>query len=128
MGRRRRRHAALPDGREVRLPLPGDAGRFSAVARRTDLDAALVALARHHGVEIREGHALAAAAVDAGTGDLRAEITGTGPVRARYAIGADGMWSPLRKALGHKEPGYRGEWHVLRQYVRRRHARRRRGS
>src|SRR5207302_8203404 len=36
---------------------------------------------------------------------------------ARYAIGADGMWSPLRKALGQgEEPGYLGEWHAFRQY------------
>ena len=32
------------------------------------------------------------------------------------AIGADGMWSPLRKALGASEPGYLGEWHAFRQY------------
>jgi flavin-dependent dehydrogenase len=37
-------------------------------------------------------------------------------VRAPYAIGADGMWSPSRKALGADEPGYLGEWHAFRQY------------
>jgi flavin-dependent dehydrogenase len=107
-----------PTGRLVHLPLPRDGGRFSAVARRADLDAALVALARNEGIEIREGHALRTATVEAGTGDLRAEVTGTGIVRARYAIGADGMWSTLRRALGATQPGYRGEWHAMRQYVR----------
>ena len=29
-----------------------------------------------------------------------AEFDGLGTIRARWAIGADGMWSPLRKALG----------------------------
>jgi flavin-dependent dehydrogenase len=39
-------------------------------------------------------------------------------VHARYAIGADGMWSPLRKHLGAEhEQGYRGEWHAFRQYL-----------
>ena len=28
------------------------------------------------------------------------------------------MWSPVRKALGLGEPGYLGEWHAFRQYVR----------
>ena len=32
------------------------------------------------------------------------------------AIGADGMWSPLRKMLGAAEAGYLGEWHTFRQY------------
>jgi flavin-dependent dehydrogenase len=38
------------------------------------------------------------------------------PVDAEHAIGADGMWSPLRKALGLELDGYRGEVHALRQY------------
>jgi flavin-dependent dehydrogenase len=37
-------------------------------------------------------------------------------IQARYVIGADGMWSPLRKALGLATPGYLGEWHAFRQY------------
>ncbi len=35
---------------------------------------------------------------------------------ARYAIAADGMWSPMRKLLGTAVPGYLGEWHAFRQY------------
>ena len=41
---------------------------------------------------------------------------GSAPSRARYAIAADGMWSPMRKHLGVAMPGYRGEWHAFRQY------------
>jgi flavin-dependent dehydrogenase len=44
--------------------------------------------------------------------------TPEGTIRARYAVGADGMWSPLRKALGMSTPDYRGEWHAFRQYFR----------
>jgi flavin-dependent dehydrogenase len=45
------------------------------------------------------------------------EADGADQLSVRYAIGADGMWSPLRKALGQgEEPGYLGEWHAFRQY------------
>ena len=39
-------------------------------------------------------------------------------IDARYVVAADGMWSPVRKALGAGEPGYLGEWHAFRQYAR----------
>jgi len=51
-------------------------------------------------------------------GALLAGLAGGGAVHARYAVGADGMWSPLRKHLGVATPGYRGEWHAFRQYFR----------
>ena len=39
--------------------------------------------------------------MDSGGHDgITLDVDGLGPVAARYAIGADGMWSPLRKALG----------------------------
>jgi hypothetical protein len=45
------------------------------------------------------------------------EVGGLGRVTAAYTVAADGMWSPLRKALGcSEEPGYLGEWHAFRQY------------
>ena len=44
------------------------------------------------------------------------DVAGVGEVHARYAIAADGMWSPTRKALGLGVDGYRGEWHAFRQY------------
>jgi len=110
-----------PSGRTVELPLPsGDgAGTFAAVARRADLDAALLDVARAEGVKVHDGHALAGATVPVGGECLHLAVDGLGTVRARYAIAADGMWSPLRKALlgGAGEPdGYLGEWHAFRQY------------
>jgi geranylgeranyl reductase family protein len=102
-----------PSGRRVRFPLPHD-GLFAAIATRRDLDAAMVDLARKHGVTVREGEAL----VGATTGTAAVSLgTTNGSVQARYAIGADGMWSPLRKAVGLTQPGYLGEWHAFRQYV-----------
>jgi len=47
---------------------------------------------------------------------VRADIGDLGPVRARAVVGADGMWSPLRRAVGLAEPGYRGEGHAARQH------------
>ena len=44
-------------------------------------------------------------------------LDGHEPVAARYVVAADGMWSPVRKALGLGEPGYLGEWHAFRQYA-----------
>src|SRR5215218_4158589 len=53
-----------PSGRTVRLPLPRDRGLYAVVARRGDLDAALVDLARAAGVEVAEGAALLGASHD----------------------------------------------------------------
>ena len=45
------------------------------------------------------------------------EVEGLGPARARYVVGADGMWSTLRRALGVSDGRlYLGEWHAFRQY------------
>jgi menaquinone-9 beta-reductase len=110
-------------GRTARFPLPRNHGRFAAVARRMDLDAALVDLAREHGVEVSEGVTLTSAT------QYDAEVTLTvahgerevDTIRAPYVIGADGMWSALRKHLtgpvtgGPTDP-YLGEWHAYRQY------------
>lgn len=105
-----------PSHRIVTLPLPAQSGTFASVARRIDLDAALVEHARAAGVDIVEGASLTAATDGGDRIDL--DIAGVGPVRARRVVGADGMWSPLRKALGVNEPGHRGEWHAFRQYFR----------
>ena len=104
-----------PSGREQTFPLPAD-GAYAAVARRTDLDAALVELARAAGARVADGCGLTGVAVSDGGRTITADIEGLGPVTARWAVGADGMWSPLRKALGCDPPGYRGEWHAFRQY------------
>src|SRR4029453_3185901 len=64
---------------------------------------------------VQDGRGLTAATQ---RGDaVQLDVDGLGPVRARYAVGADGMWSPLRKHLGLAEPGYLGEWHAFRQYA-----------
>ena len=45
------------------------------------------------------------------------DVDNIGVIRATFVIAADGMWSPVRKALGLSEPGYLGEWHAFRQYA-----------
>ena len=80
-----------------------------------ELDAALVDLARAAGAKVLDGHAAHVAI--AGRADRSPSTpTASAPIHARYAIGADGMWSPLRKMLGAAEAGYLGEWHAFRQY------------
>ena len=102
-----------PTGRTVRFPLPAD-GQYAVVAPRAQLDAALLDVARAAGVKVADGHSLAGARTVAGGIEL--DIDGLGTVTTPYAIGADGAWSPLRKALGANEPGYLGDWHAFRQY------------
>ena len=104
-----------PSGRTIELGLPRGKGRFAAIATRKDLDAALVDLARKAGADVLDGHALEGATED--HGGVTVQVEGIGPIRARWAVGADGMWSPLRKHLGVAPEGYRGEWHAFRQYV-----------
>src|SRR2546421_652200 len=90
-------------------------GGGPAGAARADLDAAVLDVARSAGAKVYDGHGVSSA-VPAGDGDsIVLDVDGLGPVAARYAIGADGMWSPLRKALLGPEQ-YLGEWHAFRQY------------
>jgi flavin-dependent dehydrogenase len=98
---------ALPDRQRL--------GQFSAVARRRDLDAALVALAERAGAEVHQGAGLTGVAVVPGA--VRADIEGVGTIEARHLVAADGMWSPTRRLLGDAEDGYLGEWHAFRQYL-----------
>lgn len=104
-----------PSGRVVDLPMPAGRGQFAAVARRADLDGALVDLARSAGVKVHDGHGLLGVATGDGSA-VGLDIDGVGTVVARYVVGADGMWSPLRKHLGLVPAGYLGEWHAFRQY------------
>jgi geranylgeranyl reductase family protein len=103
-----------PAGPEVTFPLPRGGGTYAAVARRADLDTALLDEARVAGVKVLDGHAC----VGAREHDDRVVIgvEGVGEVTAAYAVAADGMWSPTRKHLGLAAPGYRGDWHAFRQY------------
>jgi geranylgeranyl reductase family protein len=104
-----------PGGRDVTFPLPRGRGSYAAVARRTELDTALVELAGSAGVKVLDGHACTGASEHADHVALTAD--GLGELRVAYAVAADGMWSPTRKHLGLATPGYRGEWHAFRQYV-----------
>ena len=102
-------------GRVVRFPLPRRRGIYAAVVRRTELDAALVALARAAGAEVREGTAVTA--VEPVDRRLRVTTTDGDEMNADYVIGADGVWSTVRKLTGATdEAGYLGEWHAFRQY------------
>jgi len=103
-----------PSGHEVTFPLPHDRGTYAAVARRTDLDAALVERARAEGAKVLDGHACTG--VVEADGEVTATVDGVGDVSAAFLVAADGMWSPVRKHLGLATPGYRGEWHAFRQY------------
>jgi geranylgeranyl reductase family protein len=103
-----------PAGREVTLPLPRGRGTYAAVARRADLDDALVDLARAAGIEVLDGHACTSACEQVDR--VVVGVDGVGEVEAAFAVAADGMWSPVRRHLGLATPGYRGEWHAFRQY------------
>jgi menaquinone-9 beta-reductase len=104
-----------PSGRQVCLPLPAN-GCYAAVAPRLALDAELVAVARRAGIDVRDG--LGFAGVDGVTDEsMDVAVDGLGMVRCRYVVAADGMWSPVRKAVGAAVDGYRGEWHAFRQYA-----------
>ena len=107
---------AVPSGRKVLLPLPTGSSQFAASARRADLDDALVALAAAAGAEMVEGRAVVGAS---GTDDGAAvglDLDDGRRVRTHYVIAADGMWSPVRKALGLGQAGYLGDWQAGRQY------------
>jgi len=104
-----------PSGLEIELPLP-DTGLYAAVAPRFELDAELAGMARDRGADVSDGHALLG--IDRSGDDIvSVEVDGLGVVGCRYVIGADGMWSPTRKAVGASLPDYRGEWHGFRQYA-----------
>ncbi len=103
-----------PAGRELVFPLPSTGGQYAAVARRAELDAAMVDLVRRAGASMLEGCELTAVTqrADSITGSV-----GEFDIQARALIAADGMWSPTRKLLGATGAGYRGEWHAFRHYV-----------
>jgi geranylgeranyl reductase family protein len=101
-------------GRWVHLPLPTD-GLYAAVARRVELDAALLDLARSAGVKVLDGHGCTGARQD--DDGVVLTVDGVGEVGAPWLVAADGAWSPTRKMLGASHPaGYRGDWHAFRQY------------
>src|SRR3546814_1382402 len=103
-----------PSGREVTFPLPRGQGLYAVVARRAELDAALLDVARAAGAEVVEGHAVTGAREERDR--IVLDVTDRGELHARYAVAADGMWSPMRKHLGVGPAGSLGAWHAFRQY------------
>jgi geranylgeranyl reductase family protein len=113
---------AVPDGRQLHMTLPGptsgSGGQFAASARRTDLDAALVHLACQAGAHLITGDGVTGLRPMGGGSGVEVLLGDDRAVRARYVIGADGVWSAVRKALGLGQPGYLGDWQAGRQYYR----------
>lgn len=105
-----------PRGYTATFPLPRDRGAYAVVARRADVDAAIVDRAREVGARVEEGVEITGATQDADGVTLTTDDGRT--FRAPFVVAADGMWSPLRKLLGTATPGYLGEWHAFRQYFR----------
>ncbi len=105
-----------PRGREIGLRLPEGPGVRSAVVRRRDLDAALVEHATDLGIEVVQDTRFEGLEEETRAG--RVELhTSRGTISARHVVAADGMWSPVRKAVGRAVQGYRGDWHAMRQYL-----------
>ena len=104
-----------PSGREVHLKLPDHQGQYAAVVKRIELDAELVRLALNTGVEIHQG--LAFSQIKIASQGAQISLQDGKIIAAKHVVAADGMWSPVRKALGCTPVGYRGDWHAFRQYV-----------
>ena len=114
-------HITSPGGLERRFPLPRGRGRFASIARRADLDRALVDLAVEAGAALRFRTPLSRIETDGPGGDGATATVMVGEdadqrIDATWVIAADGMWSPTRKLLGLPDEAYRGEWHAFRQY------------
>lgn len=106
-----------PAQRTVQMALPRGQGQFAAIAPRIQLDDALVQLARSRGVTVCEGVGFSSVIADSADGIEIAVSGHTSPtLRADYVIAADGMWSPVRRAVNANMPSYLGEWHAFRQY------------
>jgi flavin-dependent dehydrogenase len=104
-----------PTGRTIELALPNVGGIFAAVAPRSQLDHALVQHCRDAGITIQEGHAFVS--LSETDTSVVVEVEGLEPFTVDYVVAADGMWSPVRKAMGLSTAGYLGEWHAFRQYI-----------
>ena len=104
-----------PTGRTIELALPDVGGIFAAIAPRSQFDYALVQHCRDAGITIHEGHAfMSLSETDT---SIVVEVEGLTTFDVDYVVAADGMWSPVRKAMGLSTAGYLGEWHAFRQYI-----------
>lgn len=108
-----------PSGREIEVPLPQGRGQFAAVAARLQLDNELVKHARNAGADVREDHGFSHLTMNYSGGQRTATVhfENGESIEAKHVIAADGMWSPVRKAMGVGDAGYLGEWHAFRQYA-----------
>ncbi len=104
-----------PDGRSRTFPLPRGKGQYAAVARRAELDAALLLRVEAVGATVHEGAEVVA--VSSGEDSVTVSTSAGEAFTGRYLLAADGMWSPTRRMLGLGQPAYRGEWHAARHYV-----------
>ena len=86
------------------------------LARNGRFDMALLDMAKAAGAVVIEGHAITGVAQH--HDHVEVTIEHHAPLTGRHLIAADGMWSPVRKALGLHQEGYLGEWHAFRQYAR----------
>jgi menaquinone-9 beta-reductase len=107
-----------PSGRQVALPVAGR-GHLSAVVPRIELDAALVAAARHAGATVREGAGIMHLSDVDGTGSktIVAELDDGTCVAASHLVAADGHYSATRRLLEPEAPADLGTWHAFRQYM-----------
>lgn len=105
------------DGRKVDMPFPCDGTQHAVSARRADLDAALLRVAERAGATVIQGCAVTAAESAACGQGVRVHLAEGAPLTSRYVVAADGMWSPVRRALGLTPSGYLGEWQAGRQYL-----------
>ena len=74
-------------------------GRPVDVVRRREFDADLVAQARAHGVEVREGEGLKSFMVEVAARRVVVETSARRTVSARVLVGADGAGSRVRRTL-----------------------------
>ncbi|MET0629154.1 MAG: geranylgeranyl reductase family protein, partial [Acidimicrobiia bacterium] len=113
-----------PSGRRVSLPLPTE-GEHAGVVPRAELDDALVRHARACGVDIREGIGLAGLVERDDT--VVATLDDGTTISARWVVGADGHYSPVRRHLAADDAAAPpataapenielGTWHAFRQY------------
>jgi menaquinone-9 beta-reductase len=110
-----------PKKQLVKMVLPRSGGLFAAIAPRMQFDHALIELARQRGVTVLEGvgfEDVVHHGNNHSSDQIEIAVSGhvTTTLRADYVIAADGMWSPVRRAVGANTPSYLGEWHAFRQY------------
>ena len=105
-----------PSGRKVPLTTGGARNQTLAIATRSDLDAALVDVARRAGARVIEEARLVYAA--ASKDGIKVEFADSGALRAPFVIAADGAWSPTRRALaGAESEPQLPKWQAARAYV-----------